>query len=153
LVAVTAGLAGGLLHPLGGLLLVAALAAHTAFVTSVGVWLSAACRTTTRARVLMAVLLLALIGGGIWQAAGQADPYGREPFRMRASAATVAANPIGTWTCLTFSWYDLDSRPVEERPLLYSRLRLVACGIAAYGLVAGGLFLDARRRFLREPMN
>jgi hypothetical protein len=56
------GLLSGVLHPVGAVLVLMAVAAHAAFLASLGVWLSLASRNTLWARVTMAMVLLVFLG-------------------------------------------------------------------------------------------
>ncbi len=176
-VSVLAGLLGGVLHPLGALLLTAAMAAHVAFVASTGVWLSVASRNTMWARVSMALVLLAFVGAGLRGMNTDARPgehpqsyapvkvlpahtpgYRPTPFVLQPAepvpwgrlVAEVGANAPGAWCYLAFSWEEFNAALTSDDGGFTARVGVAACGILAYGALAGLFWLAAWWRFRRE---
>jgi hypothetical protein len=165
LLTLAAGVAGGLLYLPVMPLLVLAVGAHLAFLTSVGIVLSVFSRTATQARVLTAVVLLVLFGGGLWNLPGpepeyywsQIPKYTPEPYRPRwlKRIEEVGANAPGTWWFLSVAqndaWAVIGLPPGEWFVRDFEdRLRYATYGTGAYTLLAGGLFLVAVWRFRKE---
>jgi hypothetical protein len=156
-IALAVGIAARWLHPLGALLLATALAVHFAFLASVGVWLSVASRTPTQARVLVGVVLLVFLGGGLVQMAShnwsavklQPGLVSRQPeIPWRDLAAEVGASAPGAWRFLSFSEEEFVQRG-DDGTIFSARLTVALWGIGTYGLLAGGLYFLAYRRFLK----
>jgi ABC-type transport system involved in multi-copper enzyme maturation permease subunit len=156
----------GVAHPLRALLLPVAFAAQIAFVTSLGIDVSVASRTTLRAGVVMALLLIVFFAGG-WIAlavdsdAGRAvDPLGivfdtgaagqaANPGQMRGLFYSVGLNPIGSWVFLSGvnNWgRDL----TFDQQFEFTKYAVVACAALAYASAAGLLWLHACRRLRAE---
>jgi ABC-type transport system involved in multi-copper enzyme maturation permease subunit len=158
----------GVAHPLRVLLLPVAFAAQIAFVTSLGVDVSVASRTTLRAGVVMALLLIAFFAGG-WVAlavdsdAGRAvDPLGTvfdtgagaaglaaNPGQLRGLFYTVGFNPIGSWVFLSGINNLVMDLPFD-RQFERTKYAVVACGALAYASAAGLFWLHACRRLRAE---
>jgi hypothetical protein len=148
------------------LLLTVLLAAQVAFLASLGVRVSVGSRTTTRAQLIMAVLLLLFFGGG-WVASGldiragaaldnartavpgSADASMARPRVVRALIYDVAANPVRGWMSLTFGLAYPGGYLSDER-LDAARRGVLACAALAYALAAAVLWLDAWRCFRAE---
>jgi ABC-type transport system involved in multi-copper enzyme maturation permease subunit len=153
------GLASGTLHPLGALILVAAIAIHVAFLASIGLWLSVASRTTLQARFLTALVLLVFLGGGlrqlsahspitVTQRAGLFPDWSELPWQILV--AEVGANAPGAWSFLSFSQQDFHGvRPEYVRQFI-GRLLVTIGGMAVYAAAAAAFWLAACRRFRRE---
>lgn len=153
------GLFSGALHPLAALLLTAALAAHVAFVASLGLWLSLSSRTTLWAQVTMALFLLIYFGAGFKTLANDADarllhqdkpPITAQALPWRALIAEVGGNPIGAWWFLGFSWDEYNAALVAGDRRFLARLGVAACGIVGYALTAAAFWAAAWWRFRRE---
>jgi ABC-type transport system involved in multi-copper enzyme maturation permease subunit len=156
-------LLSGLVHPIGIALLTMALAAHVAFLASVGVWLSAASRTTLWARIAMALVLLAFLGlslrsmlpdvrGGV---SLQRSPsvIGPQPWILlpwRSFISEVGVNAPGAWWFLAFPPYQYTAAVNAGDSLFVGRLIAAECGILGYGLVARLLWALACRRLQGE---
>jgi ABC-type transport system involved in multi-copper enzyme maturation permease subunit len=154
------------LSPPRALLLTLLLAAQVAFLAGLGVRVSVASRTTTRARVIMSVLFF-LFFGGAWMASGfdsragealenartaapgSADASMTRPRVVRALVYDVAANPIRGWMSLTIGLAYPGGHPSDER-LDAARHVTLACAALAYALAAAVLWLDAWRCFRAE---
>jgi hypothetical protein len=152
---------GGLLHPLGAILLAVTLAVHLAFLASLGVWLSLASRTTVWARTTMAMVLLLFVGAGLramntderaYNHTQPAEAFGGVPAsEWRLMVAEVGANAPGAWWYLNFSWTEVtEALRAGDRRFL-AHLYVAACGTATYGAAAAVLWLAAWRRF-RAPL-
>jgi ABC-type Na+ efflux pump permease subunit len=164
---VTAFVAGvGLSHPLRALLLPMTLAAHIAFLASLGLRVSVVSRTALRARVTMTLLLLVFFAAG-WVALavdsealktvdvfsmpsnGNANMPTAEPPQLRAVIYTVGLNPIGGWAFLS-GLRRPDPDPALDRQFERTHYAVAACGALVYASAAGLLWLDARRRLRPE---
>jgi ABC-type transport system involved in multi-copper enzyme maturation permease subunit len=155
-----AGSVGEVFLPLGTLILMVSLAAHLAFLASVGVWLSVASGTTLQARFIMAVVLLVFIGGGlahflvhepkavIVQSASPVAPRVDVPWRYLI--AELGANAPGAWIFLSSLPVKNDLSTASFDALFNARLAVAASGAVAYGLATGALWLAAYYRFVKD---
>jgi ABC-type transport system involved in multi-copper enzyme maturation permease subunit len=142
------GLINGLLHPAALLLVAASVAAHLGFWASVGLYLSVSCRSTLRARVTMALLLLAFAGGLLYLAGS--DTPGRYGYEPGMDFMAVVVNPLRAWWFLAFGWRKQPG-PVYAGALTFDvRLGAATLGTAAFALASGLLWLGACRRFRKE---
>jgi ABC-type transport system involved in multi-copper enzyme maturation permease subunit len=163
-VAVGAGVVTGALHPIGAVLLFAAVAAHVAFLSSLGVLLSLVSRTTLWARVSMGLILLVFLAIPLKLLADEVRAAGRGPAVVRPPTpadpwwhlpwaeftAETAASPVGAWWFLAFSRSDYASALAAGDPQFAGRLIVAEGGIVAYGLAARLLWTLACRRFRGE---
>jgi ABC-type transport system involved in multi-copper enzyme maturation permease subunit len=157
---VAAGALSGMLHPLAALLLIAAIAAHVAFLASLGVWLSLTSRTTVWARVTMAMVLLLFLGAGLRvmnteeRSGAYAPPArgygGLEPQKWRKLVAESGANAPGSWWFLSFSWNEFGRALSSGDRVFAAELGVAAAGTVAYGAVALLFWVVAYQRFRRE---
>jgi ABC-type transport system involved in multi-copper enzyme maturation permease subunit len=160
-VAIGVGIVTQSFHPVGAILLVAAVAAHVAFLASLGVSVSLVCRNTLWARMTMAMLLLALPGIGLRTLAanlrgdtkfvrltGEPQTSWNRPWAMYARE--VAVIMPGAWWFLTFSPRDYDEALSAGDTRFFGRLIVAACGIMSYALAARLLWAFACLRLRRE---
>jgi ABC-type transport system involved in multi-copper enzyme maturation permease subunit len=154
------------LHPLGAVLLFMAVAAHLAFLASVGVLLSVASRTTLWARVTMALIVLAFLGiglrvlfidvransnmllGSVPGAKQVIVDWDRLPWQEYI--VEVAANIPETWWFFTLIPSDLDQAIKAGGLRFAGRLIVAEAGILAYALAARVLWGIACARFRGE---
>jgi hypothetical protein len=124
-------------------------------------WLSVVSRTTLRARMSTALVLLLGFGGGwyyllndpTFHGLGVTGLYGPGAWdRWPEVAADVGLNPLRAWWFLAL--------PRGDAPpaawlggVLRGRLAAIACGTAVVALLAGLLWWDARRRFRRYELH
>jgi ABC-type transport system involved in multi-copper enzyme maturation permease subunit len=138
----------GAFHPLGALLLALALAVHIAFLASLGVWLSLACRNTLWANLTMALMLLLAFAAPSLLSAGE----GGDPKDLDWSGRffDLALNPVSTWWTLGYSWEGAGGiwGPLDARFLV--TLGAALAGVAVYAFLAGALWLLACRRIRSE---
>ncbi len=153
LAALTVGLVSGAFHPLAVPLLALAVAAQVAFLASLGLWLSLVSRNTLTAFLCMALVLLVMFCGSFVATAysdllfgSYANPAWWESF------TAIGLNPPRTLWELGFTWDDFAAdvwpRGGELRPVLGAAL----CGVLAYAVAAGLLWLAACRRFRHEQL-
>jgi hypothetical protein len=147
-------------------LLLCVLAVQVAFLASLGVRVSVSARTTLRAQVTMAFLLLLFFGSG-WVASG-VDAGARDalndarravlkgkptsmarPGVVRALVYEVGANPALSWVALSVGLPEENDILFEHR-LNAAREVTIACATPVYALAAGLLWLDAWRCFRAE---
>jgi ABC-type transport system involved in multi-copper enzyme maturation permease subunit len=148
------------------LLLALTLSAQAVFLAGLGIWVSVRSRTTLRAQMTMAVLLLLFFGGPwfgfamdtranqVLAAARQGDWSVRResmarPRMVRALLYDVGANPFRTWAYLAGTFKGVSDRAFERR-LDAARDVTIACVALACGLAAAVLWLDAWRCFQAE---
>jgi ABC-type transport system involved in multi-copper enzyme maturation permease subunit len=156
----------GAAHSLRALFLPVTLAAQIAFLSSLGLRVSVASRTTLRARVVMTLLLLVFFAAGwaAWsmdsEAATAVDPFGTAsdgwtavpaaaPGQVRGLFYAIGLNPIGSWAFLC-GIRNPGVDPAFERQFLRTEYAVAACGALVYASAAGLLWLDARRRLRAE---
>jgi ABC-type transport system involved in multi-copper enzyme maturation permease subunit len=164
MLAVAIGLGIGMqsFHPVGAILLVTAVAAHLAFVASLGVSVSLVSRTTLWARMTMAMLLLAFLGIGLRilsadiRESAKSTVFAPEPTSSwnkvpwQEYSAEWAANMAGTWWVLTFSPREYDNALSVGDARFVGRLIVAECGIVSYALAARLLWAFACLRLRRE---
>jgi hypothetical protein len=156
-------LASGVVHPIGMVLLTMALAAHIAFLASVGVWLSLASRTTLWARVTMAMVLLVFLGislrsmmpdvrngAGVQSAATATGPMPWDMLPWRRFVAETGANAPGAWWFLAFTPDDYRSATEAGNSFFVGRLAVAEGGILGYALAARLMWALAWRRLQSE---
>jgi ABC-type transport system involved in multi-copper enzyme maturation permease subunit len=140
------GLALGAMHPLAVLLAALSCAVSLALLASLGLWLSLVARTTLRANVSMAVVLLLWLFGA-WLAWPSVGPpvllAGPNPGHFD----WFGCNPLGAWWVAQFFWSDLAEEAAREAPRCRSLLGAVFAGLAVQVGAAGLLWLLALRRF------
>jgi ABC-type transport system involved in multi-copper enzyme maturation permease subunit len=143
------GLLSGMLHPIGVALLTMAVAAHVAFLASVGVFLSSASRTTLWARVTMALVLLAFLGLSfrallpevrLGVAGYNLTPvHSPAPWRVlpwKQYLTDDAVNAPGAWWFLACSRDEYSAALAAGDSQFVGRLIAAECGIVGYALVA-----------------
>jgi ABC-type transport system involved in multi-copper enzyme maturation permease subunit len=156
-------LLSGAVHPIGIVLLTMALTAHVAFLASVGVWLSLACRTTLWARVTMAMVLLIFLGislramapdvrtgAGIQSSATATGPLPWDMLPWRQFVGQTGANAPGSWWFLAFTRDDYAAALNAGNSYFVGRLMVAEAGILAYALAARLLWALACHRFRGE---
>jgi len=139
------------------------LAAHIAFLASVGVWLSLASRTTLWARVTMAMVLLVFlgislrsmlpdvrVGNGVQSSATSPGPLPWDLLPWRRFVAESGANAPGAWWFLAFSPDDYGAALSTGNSYFVGRLVVAEGGILGYALAARLLWALACRRFKDE---
>jgi ABC-type transport system involved in multi-copper enzyme maturation permease subunit len=133
----------GVLHPLALPLALVTIAAHVAFIASLGTWLSLAARSIPRAHFLMAGLLLAYFLGGwlLWLAVGDPSPRGDE-----------VTDPILLFLCPWVAWWAsmfplVGARPGDGR---LGQVGVLAVSAGCYLLAAALLWRAAVRRLHGE---
>jgi ABC-type Na+ efflux pump permease subunit len=144
------GLALGLLHPWAVLLLVAACAAHLAFMASFGLWLSLVGRTTLGSNLCMALVLLLLVS---WAGAGVGSDLplsGAHEATWGGSFLEVGLNPGRAWWFAAFSWQDLTSAIVQGDQAFLHALPMTLLGIVFFAVAAWLLWRYCCRRLRRE---
>jgi ABC-type transport system involved in multi-copper enzyme maturation permease subunit len=147
----TVGLLSGALHPLSAAALAAGYLAFVAFVASLGVWLSLACRNTLWAQVTTALMLLVLFAGAWVLLLNYAEPFGGQiPGRVE-NMLQYGLSPLGAWWHLAFSWVDYAAAPEAGLPSLRARLGSGAAGVAVFAALAGLLWLAGCARFNLDP--
>jgi ABC-type Na+ efflux pump permease subunit len=135
------GLCTTALHPVAVVLLVMAGVVHLAFLASVGIWLSVVCRTTLRAQVGMALVLLALVGVTGW-----VQKYGWLLMSPGTAAFIGGLSPVQAWYSLAFSWGEFNAKfPMDEE--LRSQRAYAVAGLAVLGVAAWSFWRLACRRF------
>jgi ABC-type Na+ efflux pump permease subunit len=135
-------------------LLTLALASQVAVLASLGVRVSVASRTTLRAQVVMAVLLLVLFCGG-WvaplfdagaEASMQAKAVPLTKGTARALVYDVGINPVGGWLwTFHLTRWETSQPSGFERAIDARRDEVMVYAALACGLAAAVLFLDACR--------
>jgi ABC-type transport system involved in multi-copper enzyme maturation permease subunit len=157
----------GMLPPDRALLGTLLLGTQVAFLASLGICVSVRSRTTLRAQVTMAVLLLVFFGGA-WIALAFDAPARIAMASVEATASTpggvpmtarmtrallydVGINPVRSWAW-TFATSSLENRneSMFDHRLDPARQTMVARAVAAYAAIAAILWLDAWRRFRAE---
>jgi ABC-type transport system involved in multi-copper enzyme maturation permease subunit len=158
------GLLGRTLHPVGAVLLVMAVAAHIGFLASLGVLLSVVIRTTSVARMAVAVTLLGFLAIGSWMLyrdlywnLGALIPasvpltvtdWNERPWRRYVWE--VAVNIPEAWWFFTFTPNDYDAALKVGDARFVGRLIVAVGGILAYALAARVLWGIACTRFRGE---
>jgi len=120
-------------HPLTPIWLVVAIAIHSAFAISLGLFLSTIFRSTIRARIVWLVTMIGLTFGTAMLAFASEGP----------GSYVWEAIGVGTNAPLTIWW--LMFRRLSDAPLGGT----IEIGLALYGLAAGLLFLASRWRLAR----
>lgn len=164
----------GAIHPDAAVLLTLAILAHMAFLTSLGVWLSLASRTTLWARVTMALVLLVFLGIGLRflipsataraYAAPVEVPVARPPavgppppaqpawgtLPWQEYAVEVGLNAPGNWWFLAFTPRTYADAIASGDSEFAARLAVAIASIVVYGLAAWVLWTFACLRFRGE---
>jgi hypothetical protein len=142
----TVGLICGALHPVGGLLLALACAAHIAFLASLGVWLSLVSRNTLWANLGMAMIVLVVfVGPWALQAYSQLL-LGIGLGGWLDDFVEVALNPPRAWWFLAFTWEEFNNGIYAANGPSRGTLGAVLAGIAVYAVAAATLWLGAAER-------
>ena len=136
-------LLSGAMHPLAVAELLAAFAAHVAFLASLGLWVSLVSRNTLWAHFTMALMLLMFFGTG-WMTMLYSSP-GEEPGLVAAGL-----NPLRTWWVLGFSWREFALGLDDPRGRFAKGLAVTLGGQVAFAAGAGLFWWVACRRFRRE---
>jgi ABC-type transport system involved in multi-copper enzyme maturation permease subunit len=147
----TAGLASGALHPLAALLLAAAVTAHLALLAGIGVNLSIFSRNTFWANFTMTFVLLAVFVGG-WVATFYYELFVGSVYDVVSSAwweqfYSVGLNPVRTWWYLGFNWAEFREETVGPEAGWQGTLGATLAGMGVYAVLAGLLWIEARRQF------
>jgi hypothetical protein len=141
------GLVGGGLHPAALPFLAASGACYAGFAASLGLFLSAYCRSTARATSLVGVVLAAnfLLPWLIFVLGGQAPTAGPMVGGTAVAFLADGLTPPVTWWNLAYSWGD--TQPVLFGGFQYveERLAAVLAGAAAYTLASWWLWRSAGR--------
>jgi ABC-type transport system involved in multi-copper enzyme maturation permease subunit len=135
----------GTLHPLAGLLLPLACALHLAFLTSMGIFLSVACRTTLWSHFLMAVVLLVVFLGPWCFLLYSPVPQAPDLTYLLLGKGL---NPLHTWYFLGFSWDEHAIWTGDDGPFALTLVSTLA-GMFLFATMAWGLWLAACWRFRR----
>jgi ABC-type transport system involved in multi-copper enzyme maturation permease subunit len=141
----------GAFHPVAALLLAAAVAAHIAFLASIGVNLSLVSRTTMWANFNMSLILL-LVFAGSWVGVayyevlfgGYASPFGPDWFD---DFYQVGLNPIRTWWYLGLNWEEFPLEAWGEDGGLRGTMGATLAGVGVYAASALLLWFTARWEF------
>jgi ABC-type transport system involved in multi-copper enzyme maturation permease subunit len=142
------GLVHGVLHPAALPLVAVAVAAQLGFWAGVGLWLSVASRTTLRARVSTALVLL-LFAGGLLYLMQQSVVDRFEPEPVAFDTLGFAINPLRVWWFLAFGWKVSGAEDGVDPRLFGAQLAGAVGGALVYASAAGLLWLDACRRFCK----
>jgi hypothetical protein len=141
----------GAIHALAALLLAVAVAAHLAFLASLGVILSLACRNTMWANFSMSLMLLVMFAGS-WVAIAYYEVLfgGSSSFGMDwwDQFYEVGLNPVRTWWNLGLNWPELEEAWRSEGEWS-GTLSATLAGVGVYAALAGLLWLEARRQFAK----
>ena len=137
------GLCTGALHPLALPLFVLTVAAHLAFIASLGIWVSLTARSIAWSHFVMAVLLLLFFGGG-WLIRLYATPIPADSG-WAEELLRAGLTPWGAWWVATIPLFGF--HPVAEAPAMAGVL-LVPPGL--YLGAAAALWVLAIHRFVRE---
>jgi ABC-type transport system involved in multi-copper enzyme maturation permease subunit len=157
--AAAVGVFSGALRPAALPLMAVSVVVNVAFWAGVGLWLSVVSRTTLRARMSTALVLLVGFGGGWYYllnnptfhglgVSGLYDPGVWD--RWPEVAADVGLNPLRAWWFLGLPRGDV---PPAAARVVAGRLAASAIGTAVVALAAGLLWWDARRRFRRYELH
>jgi ABC-type transport system involved in multi-copper enzyme maturation permease subunit len=147
----TAGVASGALHPLAAFLLAVAVAAHVAFLAGIGVNLSILSRNTFWANFTMTFVLLAVFVGG-WVATFYYELFVGSVYDVVSSAwweqfYSVGLNPVRTWWYLGFNYAEFREETVGPEGGWQGTLGATLAGMGVYAVLAGLLWIEARRQF------
>jgi hypothetical protein len=141
--AVVALLVGGI-HPIGWAVVMVQLVGFAGFAAALGLYLSVACRTVTRATVYFLAVVFAA-----WLVPVLAGPLAGLMVPSGDNLVYQFSLPVGTWTN-AFRWDEFPPRPDDKEVWWWvTRAAGVLAG-GAYLVWAGGLWLAAVRRFERE---
>jgi ABC-type transport system involved in multi-copper enzyme maturation permease subunit len=141
------GLFTGALHPLALPFLALTVAAHVAFVVSVGLWVSLSARSTLWANFTMALVLVLFFAGGwlawLWSGTPSADD-----LDAAGSFFLIGLNPWHSWWALAVPL----ARPAGDFGGANETAAFVAsaAGGASFAALAAGAWLLAERRFRGE---
>jgi ABC-type transport system involved in multi-copper enzyme maturation permease subunit len=145
------GLLFGGLHPWAAVLLPAAVAAHVAFLASLGVWLSLACRNTLWANLSMALVVLVFFTGSFLGMTAYEVRWPADDADWLDNVRQIGLSPLRTWWTLAFSWKE-PAEAVAGQDLHFGRrVGGALAGVAVYAAAAWGLWRLAVWRFRREP--
>jgi hypothetical protein len=143
----------GAFHPIAALLLALAVAAHLAFLASVGLNLSLLSRTTMWANFSMSLMLLLMFAGS-WVAV----IYYEVLFGGYLSSSPdwwddfyeIGLNPVRTWWYLGLNWEEFHLEAFGDEGGLRGAFGSTLAGVGLYATLAGLLWLAARRQFNKE---
>jgi ABC-type transport system involved in multi-copper enzyme maturation permease subunit len=145
------GVISGVLHPVAVILLALAGRVHVWFFCTLGLWLSVICRTTMRATLGLALLLL-LVTAGPWLVLTFSETFGTRVTVAPWVSGLLGAglDPLGAWWQLGFPWREL---PVQSG--LQGRqgevvLMAVLIGLVLYSFAERVLWRAACRALRRE---
>jgi ABC-type dipeptide/oligopeptide/nickel transport system permease component len=148
----TVGVGCGALHPAAALLMATAIAVHIAFLASLAVSVSLACRNTFWSNFTMTLMLL-LVFAGSWVAAAYYELFFGMGYTGQSEwwdyFAQMGLNPLATWWSLGFNWEEwrhiVSSPPNPER----DQFSAVLAGMGVYAALAGLLWWLACQQLRR----
>jgi ABC-type transport system involved in multi-copper enzyme maturation permease subunit len=141
----------GAFHPIAAVILATAVAAHLAFLASVGVSLSLISRTTMWANFNMSLILLVMFAGS-WVAVA----YYEVLFGGYGSSGgpdwwddflEVGLNPVRTWWYLGLNWEEFRTEALDSEHGLRGTLGSTLAGMSVYAALAMLIWFGARRDF------
>jgi ABC-type transport system involved in multi-copper enzyme maturation permease subunit len=145
------GLVFGGLHPWAAVLVPVAVAAHVAFLASLGVWLSLACRNTLWANTSMALMVLLFFTGSFLGMTAYEVRWPADDADWLDNVRQIGLSPLRTWWTLAFSWKE-PAEAIANQDLNFGRrVGGALTGVAVYAAAAWGLWRLAVWRFRREP--
>src|SRR5262249_9576269 len=142
-----AGLALGVLHPWGVLLLAAGCAVHVAFLAGLGVWLSLVNRTSLWANMCMAMVVLLFVTRAVSGLTEGTSLSGVSDSGWWTNLFEVGLNPPRTWWFAAFSWEEVVAAVVPGDKLFLDGLTATLTGLAVFGVAAYLLWWLSLRRF------
>jgi ABC-type transport system involved in multi-copper enzyme maturation permease subunit len=123
----------GIIHPIGAALAVLAILVHVAFLTTLGMGVSAVAQKPIEAHFALAILLVLVFGAPWWWLA-LSDMW---PGSWWYAVLDVGLNPVGSWNFLLFTWNDF--RPGDGE--FAHRLTIALAGLCIYAVAAAGVWL------------
>jgi ABC-type transport system involved in multi-copper enzyme maturation permease subunit len=141
----------GAFHPIAAVMLATAVAAHIAFLASIGVSLSLISRTTMWANFNMSLILLIMFAGS-WVATA----YYEVLFGGFGSSGEpdwwddfleVGLNPVRTWWYLGLNWEEFRNEAFDPERGLRGTLGSTLAGMSVYATLAILIWFGARRDF------
>jgi ABC-type Na+ efflux pump permease subunit len=131
------------IHPLSAVLQLVVIATHCVFAASFGMFLSAICRSSAKARLIVFATIPAFVIG-TWLFHYYPTATDRLPQPPAPTIAFDGLNPLRTMEIVTFGWHDARAIAASQSATA------IAAGLFLYAALSAALWFAAWCRFRRE---
>lgn len=141
------------IHPLAIPALAVAMAVHLAVITTIGIWLSLACRTTVSAYFATALVLMLMFLGSwlVLLNTSVGTPTPNSAWEWFERFLELGLNPIVTWYQLCGNYRDVALVFSDSSPRMFRDATALLAGLGVFALLGLLVWRAAEERLGGEP--